>query len=110
MNLLDFAKTMPKSFGEEEFIRRVNEVVDLKQIQSLDAHERQALHDFAQYLSDYMLLLTECFDTTMPEHHGSPVVEYRGPFIENALTRDAGRPLDRSQLESFGLGVADDRL
>ena len=30
MKLMEFAKTLPEEFGEEEFIYRVNEVVDLK--------------------------------------------------------------------------------
>lgn len=35
MRLMEFAKTMPEKFGEQEFIERVNQVIDLKEIQSL---------------------------------------------------------------------------
>lgn len=57
MKLMDFAKGLPEEFDEKEFIDRVNQVVDLKEIQSLPVHERQALYDFAQYMADYMLLV-----------------------------------------------------
>lgn len=110
MKLMEFAKTLPEEFGEKEFIDRVNQVVDLKEIQSLGVNERQSLHDFAQYLADYMLFVLECNDGVNRASNGAPSITYRGPFIENVLTREDGRPLDRGQLENFGLGVADDRF
>lgn len=103
MNLIDFAKTMPETFSDEEFVDRVNEVVDLKAVQSLEAHERQSLYDFAQYLADYMLLVKECLEESETGDEDVPLIEYRGPFIENVLTRSPGRQLDRSQLQTFGI-------
>lgn len=110
MKLMEFAKTLPEEFGEKEFIDRVNQVVDLKEIQSLSFTERQSLHDFAQYMADYLLLVQECIDGVDRAPNGAPTINYRGPFIENVLTRQDGRLLDRGQLENFGLGVADDRF
>lgn len=110
MKLMDFAKILPEEFGEQEFIDRVNQVVDLKEIQSLPVNERQSLYDFAQYLADYLLLVQECLEGVDRASNGAPTLNYRGPFIENVLTRQNGRPLDKGQLENFGLGVADDRF
>lgn len=110
MRLMEFAKTMPLEFEEREFVDKVNQVVDLKEIQSLTAHERQSIHDFAQYLADYMVLVRECNEGVGSEPDGHTFIEYRGPFIEHVLTREPGRPLDRGQLENFGIGVADDRF
>lgn len=36
---MEFAKTMPSEFGEREFVDRVNQVVELKEIQTLAEHE-----------------------------------------------------------------------
>lgn len=110
MRLMEFAKTLPEKFGEQEFIDRVNRVIDLKEIQSLSKGERQSLHDFAQYLADFMLLVRECNEGVDAVPSGDPFIEYRGPFIETLLTREPGRPLDRGQLENFGVGVADHRF
>lgn len=110
MKLMEFATTMPEEFEEKEFIDRVNQVIDLKAIQSLNEHERQSLHDFAQYLADYMLYLQECFEEFKTGPNGVPAIEYRGPIIENVLTREDGRMLDRGILDNFGLGIATDRF
>lgn len=110
MRLMEFAKTLPQEFDEKEFVDRVNQVIDLREVQSLSADERQSLHDFAQYLSDFMLLVRECNEGVEEGSGGGPSIEYRGPYIENVLTREPGRPLDRGQLENFGVGVAADRF
>jgi hypothetical protein len=85
-------------------------VIDLKEIQSLTANERQAIHDFAQYLADYMILVRECNEGVETGPDGRTFIEYRGPYIEHVLTREDGRPLDRGQLDNFGIGVGDDRF
>lgn len=106
LNLIEFAKTLPETFKEQQFIDHLMSVVDLKEIQKLTSHERQAIHDAAQYLADYMLLIHEC-EGELQMHEGAPVVEYRGPFIANVLTRPAGDKPDREQLETLGVGGAD---
>lgn len=85
-------------------------MIDLKDVQSLSRDERQALYDFVQYLSDYMLLLHECLDGITPASDGAPILEYRGLFIENVLTRQAGKEIDRSQLDTLGIGLATARF
>lgn len=109
MNLMDFAKTLSEAFGDRDFVARVNTVIDLRAIQGLSTSERQALHDFAQYLSDYMLLLHECLDG-VAARNGAPILQYRGPFLETILTREPDTEVDRSQLENLGVGVATARF
>lgn len=110
MILMEFAKTMPSEFGEREFVDRVNQIFDLKEIPSLTAHERQSIHDFAQYLADDMVLLRECNEGVGSGPDGHTLIEYHGPFIEHVLTRKPGRSLDRGQLDNFGVGGANDRF
>jgi hypothetical protein len=99
---------MPSEFGEQEFVERVNQIIDLKEIQSLTARERQSIHDFAQYLADYMIFVRECNEGVGSTPDGRTFIEYRGPFIEHVLTREPGRPLDKRQLDNFGIGAADE--
>lgn len=110
MKLMEFAETMPEEFDEKVFIDRVNQVIDLKAIQALGNHERQALHDFAQYLSDYMLYLKEYSEGEGEKRDGASIIEYRGPLIKTSLTRPGGSLLDTSILDNFGLGAADARF
>ena len=102
MTFLEFAQTLPKSFSDQEFVDHLNKIIDLRALQDLTPYERQAIHDAAQYLSDYMLLISEC-KKEMREMHDVQMVDYRGPFIANSLSMP-GQPVDHEQLQTLGVG------
>lgn len=102
MTLLEFARTLPEHFSDQEFVDHVNKVIDLRSLQSLPQLQRQAVYDAAQYLVDYLLLITEC-KGELEEVDGVPCITYRGPIIANALTNPQAVPIDCTQLETFGV-------
>lgn len=106
MDLLTFSRELPESFTDEEFVGLLGKVIDLEAVQDLPTIQRQALHDVAQYLNDYLILIAECRGEIKFEQ-GSPMLSYRGPFIANVLTRPGGMPLDHERLETFGVGGAE---
>ena len=56
MNLIDFAKRLPKGCSEQQFVDLMNEVIDMKQVVTLSEQERLNLFSGVQYLADYVLL------------------------------------------------------
>ncbi|AJE48486.1 hypothetical protein P73_3771 [Celeribacter indicus] len=106
MNLSDFAKQLPKNFTEQEFVDLMNQVIDLKTIADLPAAERSALFNGVQYLVDFIMLAQEA-NGELLTHQGHPVVDYGGPFIPHFLVRPEGFEMDRTALETFGVGEAD---
>ena len=109
MNLLDFAKTLPKQFDDQEFINHLMKSVDLNSIKDLPEHEVDNLFDAAQYLVDYLLLVREK-NGQKTRLNGNSYVVYRGPYIEHFLTRPVDRPIDFDQLETLGIGGAEKYL
>ena len=106
MTLSEFEKQLPETFTEQEFIDLMNQAIDLKSIVDLPERERDALFDGVQYLVDFILLARE-INGELQMAQGHPMIEYRGPFIPNALTRPDGAQPDRAALENFGVGEAD---
>ena len=106
MNLEDLAKRLPENFTEQEFVALMNQVIDLKKIADLPAAERSALFNGVQYLVDLIMLAQEV-NGELHTHEGHPVVDYRGPFIPHILVRPEGFEMDRTALETFGVGEAD---
>ncbi|UWR01110.1 hypothetical protein K3729_17120 [Rhodobacteraceae bacterium S2214] len=109
MNLIDFAKQMPKDQSEQEFVDSLKQLVDLGEIENLSKADRDALFDTVQYLTDFTLFVREA-KGELGSHGNAPYVEYSGPFIPNALTRPGDAPLDLSILQNFGVGAADKYL
>lgn len=106
MTLSEFAKQLPENFTEQEFVDLMNQVIDLKSITDLPERERDALFDGVQCLVDFILLARE-INGELQMAQGAPIIDYRGPFIPNALTRPDGAQTDRAALENFGVGEAD---
>ena len=91
---------------EEEFVDHLKAVIDLDAIQNLSASEVDNFFDAAQYLVDYLLLVRERKGMIV-EHEGAPVLNYRGPYIQNILTNQEDGPSDFDQLDTLGVGGAD---
>ncbi|OCX62559.1 hypothetical protein BFP70_13815 [Thioclava sp. SK-1] len=106
MKLEDFARQLPQNFTEQEFVALMNQVIDLKKIVDLPAAERSALFNGVQYLVDLIMLAQEV-NGELHTHQGHPVVDYRGPFIPHVLVRPEGVEMDRSALETLGVGEAE---
>lgn len=106
MNLLDFAKQLPEERSEQEFVDLLQQVIDLGAIQDLSRKERDALFDAVQYLTDFVLFVREA-KGEVEMREGAPMIDYRGPFIPNILTRPDEIPLDHAVLQNFGVDEAD---
>ncbi|MEP1521283.1 hypothetical protein [Ascidiaceihabitans sp.] len=104
MDLIEFARTLPKEPTDQIFISQLRKVLDLDQIRSLPEGEAQNLFDAVQFLTDYLLLHQE-FLGVEKRHEGQIMVEYSGPYIENRLTRPPGSRPDFSFLETFGVSA-----
>ena len=102
MTFLEFAQTLPEHFSDQEFVDHLNKVIDLRALQNLPPQQRQAVFDAAQYLADFMLLITEC-KGEQQIIDGTPCVTYRGPVIANVLNTPSGVPVDCTQLETLGV-------
>lgn len=102
MNLIDFAKSLPEEFTDQEFVDLINQVIDLKQVVNLSERERLNLFSAVQYLADYVLLAQEAKGEVMTRG-GHPALDYRGPFIPNILQRPDGAELDLAALDNFGV-------
>jgi len=103
MTFSEFAKQLPAEFTEQEFVDHMNRVIDLKSIVDMPEAERDALFDGAQYLVDFILLVRE-LKGELHSAEGHPVLDYRGPFVPNALTRPDGVAPDPKALETLGVG------
>ena len=103
MTLSEFAKQLAENFTEQEFVDLMHQVIDLKSITNLPERERDALFDGVQYLVDFILPARE-INGELQMAQGAPIIDYRGPFIPNALTRPDGAQPDRAALETFGVG------
>lgn len=104
MDLIEFARTLPKEPTDQVFIDHLRQVLDLDQIRSLPEGETQNLFDAVQFLTDYLLLQQE-FLGVEKRHEGQIMVEYSGPYVENRLTRPSGMQPDFSFLETFGVST-----
>ena len=102
MTFLEFAQTLPEHFSDQEFVDHLNKVIDLRSLQNLPPQQRQAVFDAAQYLADFMLLITECKGEQQIVD-GAPYIIYRGPVIANALNTPSDAPVDCMQLETLGV-------
>lgn len=102
MDLIEFARTLPKEPSDHVFISHLRKVLDLDQIRSLPERDTQNLFDAVQFLTDYLLLQQE-FLGIEKQYKGQLMVEYSGPYIENRLTRPPGTQPDFSLLETFGV-------
>ena len=109
MTLIEFAKSLPDDWSEEEFIAHLKRSLDLDAIKDMPGYEIDNLFDASQFLVDYLLLIRE-FKGQLVEQDGAPVIVYRGPFIQNILTKAEGSSSDFSQVKTFGVGGADKHL
>jgi hypothetical protein len=103
LNLIDFAKRLPKDFTEQQFVDLINQVIDLKQVVTLSERERSILYSGVQYLADYVLLAQEAMDE-VETRDGHPVLGYDGPYIPSILQRPEGIEADFAALDNFGVG------
>ena len=106
MNLIDFAKRLPKDCSEQQFVDLMNQVIDMKQVVTLSEQERLNLFSGVQYLADYVLLAQEAMGE-VEVNDGRPVIGYDGPFIPTILQRPEGVGADFAALENFGVGEGD---
>jgi len=102
MNLVTFAKELNSDATNAEFVSKLKQAVDLDQLKNLTEEEAQNFFDAAQFLTDYMLLVKEFLGQSRAESE-HPYIVYNGPFIENQLTRKAGKKPDFSYLETYGI-------
>lgn len=102
MDLITFAKQLEPECNQDDFVKMIKQVVDFQELKNLNDSEIQNLHDAVQFLSDYMLLLKEFHGQTKVEKN-HPFIVYKGPYIENQLTRPSGQEPDFSYLETLGV-------
>jgi hypothetical protein len=106
VNLLDFAKTLPEDFSEQQFVDLMTQVVDLKQVLTLSERERSILYSGVQYLADFVLLAQEAMGE-VEISDGEPLLAYDGPYIPSILQRPDDAEADFAALENFGVGEGD---
>jgi hypothetical protein len=106
VNLLDFAKTLPEDFSEQQFVDLMTQVIDLKQILTLSERERSILFSGVQYLADFVLLAQEAMGE-IEISEGEPLLAYDGPYIPSILQRPDDAEVDFVALENFGVGEGD---